>query len=206
MNASAADPHAPPRVRTGPLSVALAVLLGVLLAWTALVVSGFLPSSVSWPRARLPLETAGVFVVSLLAALAYIRYSLTGAPSQLFVSLAFVDLASTQLVLGLILHPGTLGITADRVLYLWMPGRLFAALLLLAATFPSSLEKHDHPGQLREFMVSAAIVGGGLLPVEMVLWIARHDLPAFSHPVEVDCCLESRADGFPRSRPPTSSS
>ena len=182
MNFSPANPYAPPRVRTGQLRVSLAILLGVLVAWTALVVSWVVPSSVSWPRARLPLETAGVFVVSLLAALAYIRYSLTGAPSQLFVSQAFVDLASTQLVLGLILHPGTLGITADKVLYLWMPGRLFAALLLLAATFPSSLEEHDHPAQLREFMMRAAIVGCGLLPVEMMLWIARHDLPALSHP------------------------
>src|SRR6266542_3021785 len=181
MNTSAANPYAPPRVRVGQLSVSLAVLLGVLVAWTALVVIGVLPSSVSWPRARLPLETSGVFVVGLLSALAYIRYSLTGAPSQLFVSLAFVALASTQLVLGVVLHPGTLGITTDKALYLWMPGWLFAGLLLLAATFPSNTKERDpSAGRLREFLVNAALVGGGLLPIEMVLWLARRELPSLS--------------------------
>jgi len=181
MNASAANPYAPPRVRVGQLSVSLAVLLGVLVAWTALVVIGVLPSSVSWPRARLPLETSGVFVVGLLSALPYIRYSLTGAPSQLFVSLAFVALASTQLVLGVVLHPGTLGITTDKALYLWMPGWLFAGLLLLAATFPSNPKERDpSAGRLREFLVNAALVGGGLLPIEMVLWLARRELPSLS--------------------------
>ncbi len=114
MNFSPANPYAPPRVRTGQLRVSLAILLGVLVAWTALVVSWVVPSSVSWPRAGLPLETAGVFVVSLLAALAYIRYSLTGAPSQLFVSLAFVALASTQLVLGVICIPAPSGSPLTR--------------------------------------------------------------------------------------------
>lgn len=172
-----ANPSAPLRVRAGHLRISLAILVGSLVVSTALVVAGILPSSVSWPRARLPLETAGVFVVSLLSALAYIRYSLTGAPSQLFVSLAFVALASTQLVLGVVLHPGILGITPNEALYLWLPSRLFAGLLLLAATFPSNLIEHDRPGRLREFLASAGIVGGGLLPVELALWAARHNLP-----------------------------
>lgn len=168
-------------VRSPHLRAFLAILLGALIAWTGLVVTGALPSSLMWPRARLPLETGGLIVVSLVSAFAYIRYSLSGAASQLFVSLAFVALATTQLVLGVILHPGTLGITPDRALYLWAPSRFFAGLLLLAATFPSSLKERDHPGRLREFGVSAAIVGLGVLPVELLLWITRRDLPALSH-------------------------
>jgi hypothetical protein len=143
--------YAPMGVRVRQFRISLALLIGTLLAGTALVIVGVLPASFSWPRARLPLETAGVFVVSLLSALAYIRYSLTGAPSQLFVSLAFVALASTQLSLGVVLHPGILGITGDKALYLWMPGRLFAGALLIAATFPSNQEEREHRGHLKEF-------------------------------------------------------
>jgi signal transduction histidine kinase len=181
MDASPLNLH-PPGVRTGRLRISLAVLLGVLVAWTALIVTGVLPPSFMWARARLPVETAGVLVLSLLSALAYIRYSLTGAPSQLFLALAFVNLASTRLVLGVILPPGTLGITADKALYLWMPGRVFAGLLLVGAAFRSSALEREHPHRLREFLVSAAIVGVGLLPVELVVWTARHDLPLLSHP------------------------
>jgi signal transduction histidine kinase len=181
MDAPPVNPH-PSGVLSGRLRVSLAVLLAVLAAWTALMIVGVLPSTVLWARARLPLETAGVLVMSLLSALAYIRYSLTGAPSQLFLSLAFVDLASTRLLLGVVLHQGTLGITTEKALYLWMPGRLFAGLLLLAAALRSSQKEREHPHRLREFLVSAAIVGIGLLPIELVLWATRHALPQLSRP------------------------
>jgi signal transduction histidine kinase len=171
------------QARSARLRATLVILvLGALVAWTVLVVAGVLPPDVMWPRARLPLETAGVFVVSLAAALAFIRFSLTGVPSQLLVSLAFVTLASSQLVLGVILHPGTLRITPDRALYLWMPGRFLAGLLLIAATLPANLKGRDHPGRHREFLVAAAIVIVGLLPAEMLLWLARHGLPPLYQP------------------------
>jgi signal transduction histidine kinase len=181
MDPSPVNPR-PPGVHTGRLRLSLAVLLAVLVGWTALMIVGALPSTVLWPRARVPLETAGFLVMSLLSALAYIRYSLTGAPSQLFLSLAFVDLASTRLVLGVILHPGALGMDADKALYLWMPSRLFAGLLLLAAAWRSSVAEREQAHRLREFLVSAAIVGIGLVPIELVLWAARHDLPPLFHP------------------------
>ena len=114
-----------------------AVLLAAAAAWTLLILaSPRFSFSFRWPRARLPIETAGLVVAGLAAALAYLRYTLDGARASLLVAVAFLALAANRLVFGVVLGPSSLG--SQDAVYAWTAGRLAAGILLLAAALPGS--------------------------------------------------------------------
>src|ERR671924_241247 len=88
------DRPVPERTARAAVSASTWVWLGLLLVglftWTILIVTTrTFRFSVYWPRARLPIETTGMVVATLTAALGYLRYSLSRSPSSLFLALAF---------------------------------------------------------------------------------------------------------------------
>ena len=123
--------------RSTPEGRTVAVFLAAARAWTLLILmSPRFSFSLRWPRARLPIETAGLVVAGLAAALAYLRYTLDGARASLLVAVAFLALASNRLVFGVVLDPSSVG--GQDAVYAWTAGRLAAGIVLLAAARPGS--------------------------------------------------------------------
>ena len=96
------------------------VALVLLAAWTAAI---FLVPQFRFDQfsseARLPLETVGLFGAGLVATLAYVRYSLTGLRGWRLVAVAFVVLAVSQLMFGLILPTGRFRAHSRLAFYQW---------------------------------------------------------------------------------------
>ncbi|HZD16824.1 MAG TPA: hypothetical protein VE669_01655, partial [Actinomycetota bacterium] len=149
--------------------------LGLALLWTLLIL--LLPQlrfALPLPALGSAIETAGVVVAGIAAALAYVRYSLTGAGTWVAVSVAFVVIGLNQLVFGLALSPDSLG---DRLaVYAWNAGRLLVgALLLLGAR---RLGAPPAPGgRLARFVSMTFWSLVVLAATETTLWVLRDSLP-----------------------------
>ncbi|HEX9124144.1 MAG TPA: ATP-binding protein [Actinomycetota bacterium] len=152
------------------------ILFLALVAWTLLILlSSSFRFNVDWPRARLPLETAGIVVAVLIAALAYIRFSLDGSRSFLFLALAFVVIGANRLVFGVVLQPSIVGLQEGA--YLWTVARLMMGVLLLlgAVRWATAGAEARHP--LTVFLIGSLGSLAVLSAVEAPLWLLRAHLP-----------------------------
>jgi signal transduction histidine kinase len=160
----------------------LGSLLVALFAWTILIATTrTFRFNVYWPRARLPIETSGMVIATLTAALGYLRYSLSRSPSSLFLALAFTTLAVNHFVFGILITPGTSGIGGEEVYY-WTIGRLFAVGLLLLGVLPAFQQRRDSPHPLRSFAIAAVATLGLLATAEWFLHLYHSDLPLLVSP------------------------
>jgi len=123
------------------------------------------------------METAGVIVLGLVCALAYFRYSLSAWRSALFTSWAFLALALTQVVFGILLSSGGHGLPGGRDRYFWYVGWLVAGTLVFLASWYQSFEEQPRRPALSFFLgaVDVVIVLG---IADGVLWTFRNRLPA----------------------------
>jgi hypothetical protein len=129
-------------------------LVVALSIWTLTIL--FVPAGrfvFQWPGARLPLEASTLSTAVFASIFAYLRYSVGGPRSLLFVSLAFLALGEYH-VLSEVLIAGATGSDAIR-LYSWTAGRLLMAALLLAGTTERNLRRRPPERPLREFGVLA---------------------------------------------------
>jgi signal transduction histidine kinase len=167
-----------------------------LIAWTiAILLTSGLTFHFQSSRARLPFETVSVTIMVFVCALAYIQYSLTDSTTAFFTALAFLTLASNQLVFGVLLNTGTLNVTAKQELYFWTVGRLFAGFLLVLAAIGHSrgvLAKWPP----KHFALGAAAVLAAQAGVEGVLWAVRTRLPALSS-VTMEAAARSARGSLP---------
>ena len=167
--------------RTGRRSSLAFALVGALLVgWTAaILLTSLLSFSLRSTQARVPLEAASATVLVLVCALAYIQHSLTNSPLTFFTGLAFLALGVNQVVFGVLLVTGRLGITAQQEMYFWTTGRLCAGLLLLAATVGGDQwAKARRPSS--RFLTGAAVVLLVQGATEGTLWALRTHLPPLS--------------------------
>jgi signal transduction histidine kinase len=155
----------------------------VLGAWAILTV--LVPEfrfAIFWPRARTSIETAGILVSVVAAALAYLRYSFTGGRSPLLIALAFVVIAANQLVFGTLVEP-SLHLARSKMMYFFTAGRILAGGLMLAGAATMPTPKRDRPKTpLRTFLLSSAAALALMALLQGTLWIIRRDLPPLSSP------------------------
>jgi len=175
---SPAGDRPPSRIPANVPVVAFVLLAG----WTAAIflVPQFRFDQFS-SKARLPLETVGLFGAGLVATLAYVRYSLTGLRSWRLVAVAFVVLAASQLMFGLVLPTGGFRAHSRLDFYQWTGVRAIAGGLLLAASGRlgrSSTGRPPHP--MRSFLASSGLALMGLGLVAGALAAARTHLPRLS--------------------------
>jgi signal transduction histidine kinase len=167
--------------RNGRRSTLWFVLVGALLVgWTAaILLNSSFSFSLRSTQARVPLEAVSATVLVLVCALAYIQHSLTNSPLTFFTGLAFLALGVNQVVFGVLLVTGRLGITAQQEMYFWTTGRLFAGLLLVSATVGGD---HWAKGRHRStrFLAGAAVVLLLQGAAEGTLWAFRTGLPPLS--------------------------
>jgi len=152
----------------------------VLTGWTvALLLVPGLKFQMFSGDARLPLEAVAATVILLVCGLAYIQYSLTNETRTFLTGLAFLALASNQLVFGVFLEAGTKGITAQQATYFWIVGRVFfGVILVIAAVGGPRWGEARRPAT--RFLVGAALVLGSEAAIQGILWTVRGHLPALS--------------------------
>jgi signal transduction histidine kinase len=157
------------------------VAIGAVLAgWTlAILVTRHPTFRVLSSEAREPLEAAAATVITLVCVLAYIQYSLTNSTTAFFTGLAFLALASNQIVFGVFLRTGSFGITAQQEMYFWTVGRLFSGILLaISAVGGTRWAEVKRPST--RFLVGAVLVLGSQAAIQGILWSVRGHLPALS--------------------------
>src|SRR5919106_5258827 len=154
-----------PRSGRGTWVITLAVLVAVG-AWTLLIAAvPELRFVASLPTFRLSIETAGALLAFLTAALAYLRFSLTGSRRWMLIAVAFGLLAVNRVTFGFVVPPGVIGSQTD--VYLWTTARLVVGGLLVAASFGDAGSRS--PGRpLRGF---ATVAGGAVVGVAVVEWL-----------------------------------
>ena len=156
-------------------------LVVVLTLWTASIL--FIPAirfNVRIPSARLPLEAVTLTTAVFASVFAYLRYSVGGHRSLLFISLAFLSLAEYHVLSELLIPAGT-GTNALR-LYTWTAGRFVMAGLLLAGSIGRNLRRRSSERPLHDFALGAVAVTGLLVGLEVMIHLARADLPALATP------------------------
>ncbi|HJP65674.1 MAG TPA: HAMP domain-containing sensor histidine kinase, partial [Actinomycetota bacterium] len=103
----------------------------------------------------------------------------SGSLRLLYLSLALIVLAFSQLVLGLAIGPST-GVLPGLDIYLWSAGRVVAAGLLLAGGLAAERVGQRPPLSAGRFVSVAGLVLLGLGAADLLLWGFRTDLPALS--------------------------
>jgi signal transduction histidine kinase len=163
-----------------PLIVTVTTLFAALSLWTVLLTTTNLVGfAVSWPRTRLSPESIGTAASVVAAVLVYLRYSVSGSPRLLYIGLAFVVLAFTQLVLGAsITEPTPQSLQVD--VYLWTAGRLVAAVLFVVAASKAGSEGIHTRFGAAIFLWWTAVVVSVISAIDLVLFTLRNDLPALS--------------------------
>jgi signal transduction histidine kinase len=152
----------------------------VLTGWTvAILLIPQLSFQINASDARLPLEATATTVISLVCALAYIQYSLTNETSAFLTALAFLALASNQLVFGVLLGAGSLGITAQQETYFWTVGGLFFGIIVVIAAVGGPRWGETRRPSIR-FLGGALVVLWSQATIEGTLWLLRGHLPALS--------------------------
>jgi signal transduction histidine kinase len=143
--------------------VAVAASGLALAAWTALIpVVPFLSFTLRAPDAAVAIQTTGAVVCALVAALAYLRYSLTRRRTFVFVAVAFTLLAANQFVFGIVFRAGSAEIGTNA--YPWLLGRLVtAAFLVVGALRPldRSSDGSTLGGYVRVLAVGVTVLVGG---------------------------------------------
>src|SRR5438034_6061873 len=102
------------------LAIGTPAVLGIWAILTVLVPA--FRFAYFWPRARTSIETAGILVSAMAAALAYLRYSFTAGRSALLIAVAFVVIAANQLVSGTLIDP-LRQLSRAKMLYFFTAGR-----------------------------------------------------------------------------------
>jgi signal transduction histidine kinase len=162
------------------LIIAFLGLLGLLSVWTVLIGPlTVLRFTVGWPRSRLSPESIGLVASVVTAVLMYLRYWVSGSLRLLYLSLAFVVLAFSQLVLGLAIGPST-GVLPGSDIYLWSIGRVVAAGLLLTGGLSAQRTGQREPLTTGRFLAVAGAALAGLGVLDLLVWTLRADLPALS--------------------------
>ena len=153
-----------------------ALFLAVGISTVLIVVTPGLRLDVRLPRFGIALETVRLVVAGLVSALAYLRYSLSGARSWLLIAVAFVVLGLNQLTLGLLISPERLG--SRFVVYAWTAGRIMVAgLLVLSALRSSRRAVGPPPRPLARLMLASGLAVLTLAAVEGLMWVSRTALP-----------------------------
>ena len=153
-------------------------LFAVLSVWTALIATTDLAGfGVGWSRTRLSPESIGLVASVLAAALVYLRYAASGSDRLLYLALAFVALALTQLILGLSIG-ATTGFPPQVDVYMWAAGRMAAGALFILAGMAPSMQKTAHQGSTATFLrwTAGVVVAVGL--IDLLIWTFRNDLPS----------------------------
>ena len=154
--------------------ITLAVLVAVG-AWTLLIAAvPELRFVASLPTFRLSIETAGALLAFLTAALAYLRFSLTGSRRWMLIAVAFGLLALNQVAFGLVVAPDVTGATTD--VYLWTAARLLIGGLFVAAAL-SGAGPTPPARPLRLFVRVAVPAVVGLVALDSLLYALRASLP-----------------------------
>jgi signal transduction histidine kinase len=167
--ASATRPSRARVVVTVAVSVALST-------WTLLIL--VVPSfsfSFRAPDTAIAILTTGAVVSILIAALAYIRYSLTRRSTYVFVAVAFAVLATNQFVFGIVFRPGTVDVGSNA--YLWLFGRLVTGAFLVVGALQVLDVRPRRRAPLPDFLRLLAI---GLLVLacgQAAIVLARDELP-----------------------------
>jgi signal transduction histidine kinase len=186
--------HGPVSARPSPwpLIVTISSLFAALSLWTVLITTGeFGGFAVGWPRTRLSPENIGTAASVVAAVLVYLRYSVSRSPRLLYIGLAFVALAFTQLVLGAAIGEITRQSLQVDV-YLWTAGRLIAAVLFVVAASKAGSEGTHARAGAGIFLWWTAVVVSVISGIDLILFTLRDHLPALS---EVPEALARRAVG-----------
>jgi signal transduction histidine kinase len=157
VSEEAVAPAHPPGGHRGWTSAPLLLFVALAIITVLVVALPALRFRLHTASLRLPLETTSVVVALLVASMAYLRYSVWGASSSLAISLAFVALAVSQLLFGIVIPPFK-HVDGQQEMYFWTAGSLMAGGLLLWATTRSSLEEHTPDRTLYRFVVGALAV------------------------------------------------
>ena len=156
-------------------------LVVVLTLWTLAIL--FIPVfrfNVRIPSARLPLEATTLTTAVFASVFAYLRYSVGGHRSLLFISLAFLAMGEYHVISELLIPAGT-GTNALR-LYTWTAGRFVMAGLLLAGSMGRNLRRRSSERPLHDFALGAVAVTGLLVSLEVMIHLARAHLPTLATP------------------------
>jgi signal transduction histidine kinase len=160
--------------------LATGTLVILLSAWTVLIattpVVGF---GVGWPRFLVSPESVGMVASVLTAFLVYLRYSVSGSDRFLFIALAFIVLAFSQLILGVSISEGS-GAVPQQEVYLWTAGRVLAAVLLFMGATKSARGEKDVRESARTFLVATAAVLAVTAAVDAGIWAVGDRLPSLS--------------------------
>ncbi len=142
--------------------------------WTALIatthVAGF---GVGWSRTRLSPESIGLVTTVLTAVLVSLRYAASGSDRLLYLALAFVVLALTQLILGLSIGETT-GSPVQVDVYMWAAGRMAAGALFILAGVAGAAHRASTGAFLR--WAAGVVVALGL--IDLLIWAFRNGLPS----------------------------
>src|SRR5207237_5870255 len=147
-----------------------AVLFVTLAVWTVLIATtSFVGFGVGWSRTRLSPESIGLVTSVIAAVLVYLRYSVSGSPRLLFLALAFVALAFSQLVLGAGIGE-TAGLAPQLDVYLWTAGRVGAAVLFVVGATKAMTRGTGRPGSASTFLTWTAAIVAGMGLVDLLIW------------------------------------
>lgn len=168
------------RLQRHGLIVEASVALGVLTL-LILTIPG-LHFSVRWAGGRQSVAAAAAAISLLTSLLAYLWYSVTGSRSTLYVAAAFMILSLNQLLFGVLVPPGLGRVAAERSVYLWMSGRLVAAVLLLMAA--THRDRDDPPAAhpVLVFVGTLCVATAVLTALQWAIWSDVAHLPRL-------CCI-----------------
>jgi signal transduction histidine kinase len=176
------EPPPPRTSRTSRILIGSCLaLIGLLTVWTILIVNTrFATFAVGWSRSRLSPESIALVSSILAAVLVYLRYSVSGSERLLYIAVAFVVLAFTQLVLGASIGESE-GLAPQLDVYLWAAGRIVAGVLLVVGATKAAQTESNRTGLAARFL----LLSGGAVAVlgflDLLLWAVRDHLPALSN-------------------------
>jgi signal transduction histidine kinase len=177
--------------------IAAAILFCGLSVWTILIAgTTFLRFDTVSSAGRLPLETVAFVISGLVSAMAYLSFSLTGIRSSMYIGLAFLPIAVTSLVFGLILRPGSLGPRESEAFYFWTAGRLVGAALIVQAARSTLRPRRRERHPLLRFTRGGLAVLGALAVIDVLLWLTRDQLPSLYSGTRVGAAARGAVHGL----------
>jgi signal transduction histidine kinase len=159
--------------------VSASVLIIVLAGWTLLVV--WFPElriDLRSQGARWSLETLVLTILLLTSLLAYVRYSLNGSRSSLFLSISFMVLAASQAALTIQTALDGPGRGSRHEVFAWLAGESLAAVLLLIGLIRPRRATGGGGRRIPRFWPPAILALSGLAAAHLALWTFGDHLPA----------------------------
>lgn len=160
-----------------PVTVAASFSAVLAVATVGIVLAPGLRFQVEAKNLRPALEAAGAVAAGLTAGIGYVRFVLGGERVWLYVSVAFLVIAASRVVVGVAVPPDR--IDAETASYLWTAARLeTGVLLLMGAVAARRGESQASPRPVYGAVAVAALVVLGVL--EVLIWLGRGSLPALT--------------------------